>query len=182
MKKISTVIFVLFILFSNPMFSQEEQPSSTIIEKGAVGIGYGQDYGGLGVNCTYYPTKYVGVFGGVGWIFFDIGYNAGIKVRLLFDEKSRVYPYLIGMHGYIASIKVENTTDHNKLFFGTSLGVGLNYKLKSDNSKSLSFAIIYPDRGTSVSNYMKSLKVNHGVIFKNELIPVTFSAGLNIAF
>jgi hypothetical protein len=182
MNKISTVIFVLFVLFSNPMFSQEEQPSPPTIEKGAIGIGYGQDYGGIGVNCTFYPIKYVGVFGGVGWIFIDIGYNVGIKARLLIDEKSRVYPYLIGMYGYVAAIKVENTTDYNKLFYGTSFGVGLNYKLNSDNSKSLSFAIIYPDRGTAVSSYTKSLKVNHGIVFKNELFPVTFSAGLNIAF
>lgn len=75
----------------------------------------GLDFGGFRGSLLYYPHKNIGVFAGVGYSLIGVGYNAGVKLRLLSKKPTyRVNPYFMLMYGYYASIKVTNSTTNHK--------------------------------------------------------------------
>ncbi len=179
MKKL--IILILFLAIWLTVHAQSDQPS--MIERTSMGLGFGQDYGGLGGNFTYYPIKNLGVFGGGGWAMAGFGYNVGLKLRFSTDlENARSYGYLLGMYGYNATISITNQTGYNKIFYGPSAGIGINSRINTSSRISISIAVIYPFRSFEVDDYINDLKNNHGVIFKNNLLPVTFSIGLVFPF
>jgi hypothetical protein len=140
------------------------------------GIGTGMDYGGIGVNLLHYPQKNIGLFGGFGYNLVGLGYNAGVKIRLV-NEKHAVSPYIMGMYGYNAVIKVKGATGLNKTFYGPTLGLGLDYKSSPSQDHYWTFALLIPIRGSEVDNYMTDLENNYGVQFQNKLTPIGFSIG-----
>jgi hypothetical protein len=152
-----------------------EQPRASDIF--TLGIGFGQDYGGFGGNLTVYPQRNIGLFLGFGYALAGFGYNAGIKLRLLPDHgHSKVRPFIEGMYGYNAAIVVTNYTQDNKMFYGPSMGVGLDIGPTTAGKGYLSLAILVPFRSPDVQNYIDQLNAN-GVSFSNNLIPITFSIG-----
>jgi hypothetical protein len=152
-----------------------EQPRSSDIL--TFGLGFGQDYGGFGGNLTVYPQKNIGLFVGFGYALAGFGYNAGIKLRLLPDRgHSKVRPFIEGMYGYNAAIVVTNAPMDNKLFYGPSIGFGLDLGPTTPGKGYLSLAILVPFRSPDAQNYIDQLNAN-GVSFSNSLIPITFSIG-----
>ncbi|MBI9053460.1 MAG: hypothetical protein JEY96_06550 [Bacteroidales bacterium] len=139
------------------------------------GIGFGLDYGGLGMNLLLSPNKHIGVFGGLGYAFAGFGYNVGVKLSLAPD--SRVCPYIQGMYGYNAVIYIKDQSSFDKFFYGETVGFGLDFKSKNGNG-GWSIAVLYPFRKDEVKEYMDDLKENEYVEFENELYPVTISIGL----
>jgi hypothetical protein len=145
-----------------------------------LGFGFGLDYGGLGVNATVYPQKNIGIFGGVGYALAGAGYNVGVKLRLLPNHGySRVRPFLEGMYGYNAAVVVSNAPQYNKLYYGPSVGAGVDIGLRNGKT-SFSLAILVPIRSPDVNNYINELQNNYGVTFGN-LSPVDFSFGFKIS-
>jgi hypothetical protein len=154
-----------------------EKTEAIIIDKASFGFGYGQDFGGLGANVIIYPQKNIGLFLGGGYAFAGFGYNAGIKVRLTNNSSSKVNPFAIGMYGYNAAISVTNAEQFNKLFYGSTIGIGVDFLSRPGIPGYLSIALLIPFRNSEVNDYINDLKTNHGVEFKSELLPVTFSFG-----
>ena len=142
-----------------------------------MGIGYGQDYGGLGVNLTVYPQENVGFFGGFGYALAGFGYNAGIKLRLLPNQgKSMFRPFVEGMYGYNAAIVITNATQYNKLFYGPTVGAGVDAGSLRARHGYFSMAILVPIRNPDAQNYIDGLQAM-GVDFHTNLLPISVSFG-----
>lgn len=184
-RKMKKIIFsiLLLILFSVSTFAQidtvkniKSQSNALSIADVSLGIGAGLDYGGLGVNFLIYPQKNVGVFGGAGYAFAGLGWNAGIKVRL--SPEKPITPFAIVMYGYNAFVSVKNAEYYNKLFYGVSIGLGIDIRLSKSGNSQLQLALLIPIRSVEVQNYIDFLQT-HGVQL-NGFLPFTFSIGFKI--
>ena len=177
MKKL-LLLLSLFLTISISVHSQDTIKVSKHIDNLSFGIGMGLDLGGFGGSLLYYPHKNIGVFAGVGYALIGVGYNAGVKLRLLSKKPtSRVNPYFLLMYGYYASIKVKNSTDLNKMFYGPTFGVGLDYKPKFKGIGYWSFALLIPIRAPEVDDYIEYLRNKKRVSFDHELLPFGVSIG-----
>ena len=135
-------------------FQESRQP-----DKVSIDIGGGLDFGGLGGNIIYYPIQNIGLFGGVGYAFAGAGYNVGLKYRYISDKStSKINPYGLLMYGYNAAIAVLNAEQYNKLFYGPTLGVGIDFHRKPINKGYWSFALLIPFRKSEVKEYMDDLE------------------------
>jgi len=81
------------------------------------------------------------------------------------------------MYGYNAAIKETNASQYNKLFYGPSFGIGMDYHSKRMKKGYWSFALLVPIRSSAVVEYMDDLENNHGIEFQNGLLPIAFSFG-----
>jgi hypothetical protein len=178
MKKMKGYLVLCLLFIAISLKAQESGAGQVTTDKLAIGVGIGQDYGGFGAHLSYYPHRNIGLFGGLGYNFVGAGYNAGVKLRLVpAKPTAKVTPYLIAMYGYNAVIKVQNEADLNKMFYGPTFGLGIDYKGYSRSKLYYNFGINVPIRGSEVDDYMDDLKNNHNVEFKTGLFPITFSLG-----
>ena len=171
---------LLTMLMGMQLYSQEEVVVEDPIKYDMInlGLGIGQDYGGIGVNLAVYPEKHIGLFIGGGYAFAGFGYNAGLKLRLVSQKKYQpVNLFIIGMYGYNASIAVADGEQYNKLFYGPTAGIGLDIGPRKRNKGYFSFSLNVPFRSPDVDEYMDDLEKNHGVEFQNGLIPISFTLG-----
>jgi hypothetical protein len=179
--KITPLILLVSItvqLNAQDTIQQDPNLGSRQIDKVSIGIGAGLDYGGCGGNVIYYPIKNVGLFGGVGYALAGAGYNVGVKYRYIPDKpNSKIDPFGMIMYGYNAAIAVLNASEYNKLFFGPTLGIGIDFHRKPMNKGYWSFALLIPIRSSAVNEYMDDLENNHGAEFQNRLFPVGITVG-----
>lgn len=176
MKNCILMIFFGSLLMVSQLNGQTN--ASSDVDNAAVGLGFGLDYGGMGVNISAYPMKDFGVFIGVGYALAGVGVNGGAKLRFAVNRPSpKVTPYLIAMYGYNAAIVVTNQASLNKLFYGFSAGAGIDIRPRKHPAGYWSLGVIVPFRSSKVDAYFDDLKYNHGVEFQNELFPVAFSIG-----
>ncbi|MGC4023180.1 MAG: hypothetical protein QM734_15175 [Cyclobacteriaceae bacterium] len=165
-----------FQLRSKPQSNSQSQTSSksqTPFERFSFGPGLGLDNGGIGVNATIYATKNLGFFIGGGYVIAGTGYNSGIKIRM--TDNPRTKPYISAMYGYNAAIAISNNTSYNKIFYGPSIGFGVD-RIRQGKPGYWTYGIIIPFRGTEVDNYINYLK-SQGVQTNNSLTPITLSVG-----
>lgn len=159
-------------------YGSKDEISFNTLDVMALGLGLGLDYGGIGVNLTLYPQKNIGIFGSCGYALAGIGYNFGVKFRLVSEVKPRaVVPYATCMYGYNASVVVLNSLKYNKLFYGTTVGLGINFKTNPSKRAYWSLAVLMPLRDSEVNDYIEDLEDNHNMEFNNELMPVLISIG-----
>jgi hypothetical protein len=143
-----------------------------------IGPGLGFDYGGIGINILAYPQKNVGFFFGGGYAFAGFGYNAGFSFRLSPDRGTVVNPFFMAMYGYNAAVAISGSPEFDKIFYGPTLGAGIDLRSKKLYSKGyLSLAITVPIRNSDAQNYIDLLKNQYGASFSNDLLPVGFSIG-----
>ncbi len=146
----------------------------------ALGLGIGQDYGGLGLSVTVYPQKNIGLFGAFGYAFAGAGYNFGTKLRLIPDDRfKRISLFVLGMYGYNAAVIIADSTSYNKLFYGPSAGAGFDLRFVR-NKGYFSFGVIIPFRDPEVDDYMDYLEDTKNVDFKDGLLPFTITLGYKI--
>lgn len=175
MKNLSlTILFCLFLISLHGN-AQDEILLPRTIDATSFGMGVGLDYGGIGGNVMIYPQRNIGIFGGFGYALAGFGYNVGTKLRII-SKKSTIDPFAMAMYGYNAAIYVKDASTYDKLFYGPTLGVGLDFHSRRKSSY-WSLALIVPIRSSSVNTYIDDLKDHHGVTFKNELPPIGISVG-----
>lgn len=168
-------LIIYFLIFGFlTVNAQEHKIPSDNYETVSLGLGTGFDYGGFGGNLTVYPQKNIGLFGGAGYAIAGLGYNLGVKFRVV--SRRHFTPYAVAMYGYNAAVAVTNASQYNKLFYGPSFGAGFDVGSHHVNGGYFSFAILVPIRSADVNNYIDYLK-NSGVTFNNNLIPIGFSIG-----
>ena len=177
-----TIIGLILLMTAhlNAQNSKQQIPFQTNspVDQISLGVGAGLDYGGFGGNLTYYPVKSVGLFGGVGYALAGVGFNAGVKYRYIPEKPdARVRPFALAMYGYNAAIAVLNASQYNKLFYGPTLGAGIDFLGKPQKRGYWSFGVFVPFRSAEVKEYMEDLENNHGADFTNSLFPVTVSIG-----
>jgi hypothetical protein len=178
MKPKFLTLILLSILFNKISIAQTESADPRKPDFANIGLGFGFDYGGIGANLTVYPQKNIGIFFGGGYALAGFGYNAGIKLRLSPDRGTVVNPFFTAMYGYNAAVVITDNTDLNKLFYGTTLGAGIDIRSKKPSSKGyLSLALMVPLRSPDAQNYIDFLKNQYGATFANDLIPIGFSIG-----
>jgi hypothetical protein len=120
------------------------------IEKPSVylGLGFGLDYGGIGVKLEYLPIKYLGVFAGAGTNFVDLGYNAGLNIKFTPNENATFV--LSCMYGYngILIIKDGYTGEitSRKVYYGFTGGGGVEGSVGRHRHNKYSVMIFYPFR------------------------------------
>jgi hypothetical protein len=118
-------LFILLISFNLHVKAQEVTGNEWRPESFSMGPGAGLDYGGIGVQMIAYPQKNIGLFFGGGYAFTGFGYNAGIKIR---GQKpgSAVDPFFMAMYGYNAVVYGGSDKSENQIFYGPSLGLGID--------------------------------------------------------
>jgi hypothetical protein len=175
--KVFTLFFLCFSL--NPFAKAPEIPADNrkpdIVD---FGPGFGFDYGGIGANLMYFPQKNIGIFFGGGYAVADFGYNTGIKLRLSPDRGTVVNPFLTAMYGYNAAVAISGNSQYDKLFYGPTLGLGIDIRPRKPSSKGyLSLTLMIPIRNADAQNYIDYLKNQYGASFTSDMIPIGFSIG-----
>ena len=181
MKKftISLCLCLAFVIIN--LKAQDIKSFSGKTDTFSLGIGVGLDFGGLGGNLLFYPTKNFGLFAGVGYAFAGTGYNVGAKYRLLSkNPKSMAVPFAVAMYGYNAAVAVANTTQYNKFFYGPTIGIGLDFRFSPKRSNYWSVAVLVPFRSAAVNVYIDDLRDRSNIKFQNDLLPCAFSFGYRI--
>jgi hypothetical protein len=174
MKNIGCVFLVLTLLMTSHINSYSQEKNDLF----SFGIGSGMDYGGFGINLLAYPQKNIGLFAGAGYALAGVGYNVGVKIRFLSNKHIfRIAPYLIGMYGYNTAIAVVNATQFNKLFYGPTIGFGLDFRFRLQNVGYWSMAILFPIRGSDVDDYINNLQTTQNITFSSTPSPVAVSLG-----
>lgn len=181
MKKALFILVIGLFLLVQQAEGQTSSLSPVTIDVTSLGIGFGLDYGGMGGSIMFYPQKSVGLFAGAGYAFAGLGFNAGVKFRLISDKSTSFFaPHALAMYGYNAAIGVSNATHLNKIFYGLSLGIGLDFRFNQAKKNYWTTSLLIPLRKAEVNDYIDLLKSDYGVEFENELTPVTFSFGYRI--
>jgi hypothetical protein len=171
-------LFLLCLMLNRFSMAQKNVLDSRKPDIVNFGPGLGFDYGGIGVNLMVYPQKNIGIFLGGGYAIAGFGYNAGIKLRLSPDRASVVNPFFTAMYGYNAAVAISGSSQFDKLFYGPTLGAGIDLRSKKTFSKGyLSLAIMVPIRNSDAQNYIDLLKNQYGASFTSNLIPIGFSVG-----
>ncbi|MDP4268902.1 MAG: hypothetical protein Q8909_02125 [Bacteroidota bacterium] len=171
------IILLLCFVFSFQIVNAKEPFLANIPGNVLVGIGTGFDYGGmLGGNLTYEYNHNLGAFVGSGLTYAGVGYNVGVRYRA--NRKSdtpRFAPYAIAMYGYNTMLSVENQQSLNRLFYGPSVGIGLDYFINPKESRTRwSLALLVPIRNNSTyDNYLQEKQI----VLQSRLSPVAFSLG-----
>jgi len=146
-----------------------------------LGVGFGLDYGGIGFSLLVYPQRNIGLFAGGGYAIAGMGYNVGVKLRFMAEEStSKAVGYVTGMYGYNAAVSVQNASDLNKLFYGFTLGAGVDLRSKTKKGGYWSLAVFLPFRSSEIDSYLNELETNYGVEVKNGFLPITISIGYRI--
>jgi hypothetical protein len=172
------IMIASILLITIQLNAQHSTQTQRPLDQLSIGVGGGLDYGGFGGNLCFYPVKSAGVFAGAGYALGGVGLNLGVKYRYIPDKPgARIHPYAVGMYGYNAAIAVLNVSNFNKLFYGPSLGAGIDLHPKSLKIGYWSFGILVPIRSTDVNEYMEMLERDHGADFQNELFPIGFTVG-----
>jgi hypothetical protein len=176
MKKLIGCLVVSIFISLNAISQEDSIPIQ--YDKASVGPGIGLDYGGIGLNITFYPHKNFGLFGSCGYAFAGIGYNAGLKVRIVPEIVERDgNAYFLAMYGYNAAIKVSGTAQYSKIFDGFSFGAGIDYRASSKEAGYWSVAVLIPIRSPEVKDYIYDLENNHGLTVQQKLSPIGISIG-----
>lgn len=149
-------------------------------DKGSLGAGLGLDYGGIGLNFTFFPQENIGLFAAYGYAMVGLSFNAGAKYRYIPNKTATVLPYAIAMYGYNTAIKVKNWTNYNKLYYGATVGVGLEFHSKSKSIGYWTVAMLVPIRDPKAKRYIDELKSNPNIDVKSEPWPVVFSVGYRL--
>ena len=178
-----TLVTILIITIVSPLLAQDPPQELTVPgtwpgDQASIGIGMGLDHGGFGGNVNYYPIRNVGLFGGIGYALAGVGYNAGVKFRYVPEKyEAKVHPYGIVMYGYNAAVVVLNRTDLNRLFYGPTIGAGIDFHRNHLKKGYWSFAILVPIRKPEASEYIDMLESIYGAEFQSSLFPIAISIG-----
>jgi hypothetical protein len=120
-----------------------------------LGIGIGQEFGGIGGNIFYYPQKNIGLFLGIGDALADIGFNSGLKLRLVSSKHKSIFiPFIIGMYGYNTAVFITGTTQFNKLYYGTTVGLGFDFHAYQESKHYWTVSFLVPQRSSAVNDYI----------------------------
>lgn len=144
-----------------------------------IGIGIGLDYGGIGGRITFLPLKRLAVFGGIGYALVDFGYNVGGQFRFLPD--SRFCPTFGFMYGYNGVIKVQNASEYDKIYYGTSISGGVEMHFGGRDNY-MNIELLVPFRSKTFYDDWDRLKQQSNISIVSDPLPIAISIGYHFAF
>lgn len=158
----------------------QRHPTVNSKEVVSFGGGLGSDYGGIGARVSYSPIANVSLFASGGYALIGAGYNVGAIVRIQSkDSYEKIVPTVSGMYGFNSGIYTADA-QYNKLYYGTSIGLGFISKPEKHAGNYWHFELIIPFRPDSYDSDVQNLK-NLGVR-KTELPSVLFSVGYHFKY
>jgi hypothetical protein len=150
------VLLFLFIMFlTGQLIAQNNGQYAPKYDQISLGLGLGQVFGGIGGNLLVYPQQNVGIFGGAGYALVGFGYNVGVKVRFVSPKTEHIIrPYATGMYGYNFALLSLDDSKLNKVFYGPTVGFGVDYKSNPAKKSYWTTAILLPFRSSEVNDYI----------------------------
>lgn len=150
-----------------------------------IGVGIGLDYGGIGLHLAPISTKYLDVFGAVGYNFAAFGYNAGITFRPS-AEGNVVFGTSI-MYGYNGVLLLGQpnsplgitNSQGSKVYYGPSFELSLDFHSPRVQETFFRLGLIVPVRSQEWKNDINTLK-NNNVEFST-IFPVLISLGMHFS-
>lgn len=170
------IILLAAIFGFSHVYSQNSTESETQFQNTPfnVGLGIGMNYGGFGANATYIVQNRVGLFLGLGYNLAGLGYNVGATYRISPDK--RVTPYFLFMYGYNGVVKVTGGFEYEEIYYGPTLGFGVEIKMRNQPSNFFNLGLLVPFRDAAFQNDIDNLK-SLGVDFNSEPLPIGISIG-----
>jgi hypothetical protein len=177
------ILVCLMLLFSvsrtfgqyDPNYKRrEERDESSGTATVNLGLGLGLNYGGFGGRLELSPIKNFAVFAAAGFNLHTLGFNVGAKARAAAEKK--VSPILQFMYGYNGVILIVGASEHNKTYYGPSIGGGIELKL-GEQGNFMEFGLILPFRDEAFYDDIRNLR--RSGIDITEPIPVAISVGFH---
>jgi hypothetical protein len=196
MKQLSFLLFLVFLsvqIVLGQDNSKNIRKDTTVIAKhpknvvrrwGDAGFGIGLDYGGvIGVKATFYPVSYMGVFAAGGWELINVGWNVGVLGRILpADGRYAARPYLKVMYGVNGATKVDQKSRYDKMFYGVTVGAGLEIRFGKKRKSGINFDLNFPFRSPEFYKQVSDMENDSEIKMQNSVLPVAFSLGYNTEF
>jgi len=175
-----TRLLLALIITVSLSFAQTRTSAQEIAQQPAspfnLGIGFGLDYGGLGISVNYLPVKPLGLFAGLGYNLLGMGYNVGAAYRIL--PSKRFCPSLSAMYGYNAVISVEGEdSPYDKTYYGPSFGANLEWHSRKKPGNYFKLSLIVPLRPQAYYDDLDKLKNDPKYEVKMEPTPINLSIG-----
>ncbi|MGI6198812.1 MAG: hypothetical protein ACOYIS_06795 [Candidatus Cloacimonadaceae bacterium] len=179
-------IFVLLGMMLTAVLSLQAQTDLALTptirhRRGALGIGYGLCYGGLGFNGDYNFTDDIAVSGSIGTFGYVGGYELGLKYYFLkFD--ARVRPKLSVWYGVngIVYANPQGMTKVMEAHQGFTVGAGGELMFGSRRRHGVDFDILYIVY-TTQNKRIEELE-SQGYPQFGKSIPILVSLGYRYAF
>lgn len=111
-----------------------------------IGFGLGCDYSGLGVKISYLPIPYFSTFISGGFAFVNLGWNVGVCYHILPKTSKRISPHIKAMYGYNEIIWLFDVKKYNRLYYGFTTGIGIEYRFGANKKHRFDVDINLPFR------------------------------------
>lgn len=178
MSKFCFIVLLIFSVTSIELKAQDILSDTVPVDRLAVGVGAGYDFGGYGANATYYFTESFGVFAGGGYTPAGVGYNAGIKLRAVFNKQATpVMPFITAMYGYYAAIAPKDLAYLNKMFYGITVGGGVDFRPKNSKFGYITATLLFPIRTPDAQQYINNVNNFQDAGYKGKLHVLNGSIG-----
>lgn len=175
-------IIISLLLLSSSLVNAQEKVTEYKPQV-HLGFGLGIDYGGLpGGSLMYSPLRKVSFFSGIGNGFVGVSYCAGIKLKGSFGNNQGVVPFVSGMYGTNAVVRIVDPRPLSRIFSGVTVGAGLEIHLRPTSGNHFSCTVLFPIRKPAVGEYLDFLETRYGMIYTSKLSPVLLSIGYQYAF
>jgi hypothetical protein len=143
-----------------------------------LGLGIGLDYGGIGGRVTFLPLKRLAVFGGIGYALVDFGYNVGAQYRFIPDN--RICPTFAFMYGYNGVIKIQNASEYDEIYYGTSISGGMEIHFGGKDNF-MNVELVVPFRSKEFQDRWDWIKNQPNISIVTDPLPIAFSIGYHFA-
>ncbi len=182
MKKLVFALSLTLLFNSlNAQYSTEEKNNETVHNQFGLGIGFGLNYGGIGMNLTYAPIKYISVTGHAGFNFID--FNAGIGLNAYILPRTKSYrPNLKVLYGYNAVIINIGLPSYNETYYGVTFGLGNEIRFGKKNAHGFDVDLLIPVRDEKFSDDFDAMKADPRVEVLSEPLPFAISVGYHFDF
>ncbi len=185
MRKLTVLFLMLLVLNSFSQEVEEYKNLSTNVDdydfhsQCDFGAGVGLNYGGfMGVQVQYVALDHLGIFGSAGYYLAGFGWQIGVTGYIMPKIPSkpfRVYGTL--MVGTNAAIVVTNSSSYNNIYFGPSIGGGIEMRFGKSKRNGLNIDLFLPFRSEEYQSDLNNIKNNPSITDIQEPLPITISVG-----
>ncbi len=149
------ILALTLMLMGLRAIGQDGAPKPSVSDAPHMGMGIGLDMGGIGLRADVPVTRRIAVLGGAGYALAGIGWNAGLQYRFMPDRKAGLF--CAALYGYNAAIKLKGGSQHDALYYGPSVGAGVELR-RAHTANFWKIALFVPFRSADFDNDLQELK------------------------
>lgn len=173
-----TQIYFTSLLICLLIFTQQGHAQvSSEQGKGAIGLGLGLSYGGIGGRIGYNVAQGATLFLGLGYNLESLGINGGIYYA--FPSTKQAQFYLTGMYGSNAVSIVSGAPEYTDTYYGPSFGAGIKVNSSKDNGNFWDFGLLVPARSSKYHDTVDAINNDPRIVEFSEAWPVLIVVGYN---